>query len=1225
MLEAQEPVACMMRQCLPADTSVAGGIGGQRLCYTLAKGKEAFARCYDPAFPACSPCQTSPPCESFCEAEVFIEQPLGSMCHLDNECGGDPLAACHLGVCRRVLWAGQKCENEDGHNVCIYGGERCVNGRCVGFGTNVACWDGYQEGRDLDCQKGWYCLRAVCVPQLPREHSCRGEHPHECLQGHLCNLAAARPQCVAEYSLEPGVASSDRRLCKSSHLDTRTMECAEVPLYDSSGGECMSAAACVRADGTTGECKCKRWWDGVSLPGYCELLVPDLQQPSSAEFRRYALQGCHHDWPEARCAAELDKLGLLELDGRQGSEDAELEAIVGERTLEFGIVVSQWASKVCKVRCVVSTTKAGDDWQRVLGKGTRVPMHRFECMLALPRHVRGIVRGSFEKKFTGGFMAAVLFYRCFQAAVSAVNVQRQEEKKGIARHEALETQGCVAGGDGSPEKDWQIRKRGRRGLKAELQRAMEGSDSEDEGQAAKAAKLDAFVAPEASDHSHSKWSKPHIAAGIEKLELNWAAKPRLPEEGASPDGEAEKPRPQEEGASPGEEAPKKRRQRKAEKPSLQEDALSPDEEAPRKRRQRKAVPDEADDDQSQGPGRARAQKGPKRARPKAEAKPEFGDEEEPDEESVAAWRRLLAERAGGDDLRLAFALRPMACQELRQLGPERYLGKKKEPGAQPLFNNEGKVNLQFLLASYKASEKRRAEDKDAASPHHPFLLWLVKQARALRLLSRQEVRRGQIPNKRLDQAKSSGYSLADEANLVQASDEEKDRRKDADEREKAGLDALPREVHFPERSTSQFELAESSERLRQQLRSQAERRKEKIKAHSSNGQDLQSMSSILSAPSLSFDWVEPESDEETNPHGILQVDLPPSAKSSDSKRALLRETIQRSMSFKQAEVLTSKATRALTSASLSASSTKSAPLAEANKLAEKMADKLAKAKKSREGPEAQGHPDEGEGAAAEVTASAAEATASGSTASAQPEPPAQPAQPAPPAPEVPVEGAAHPQVADPVDTEVGPVPSEEGGVPEAKGIPLAEQGHDHREEPQRDQTEGDLDISATMPFEVVLDAADRGPGEAPADADAELSATLPFEVVLGDAEATEQTAAKVVEAQAPEEEPQAKATALEESWDATQEAPSSEEADEADLTMAQRRERAWLRHVRKKRREEEDKENKLLKSKAAKAGRGKMAHSMEEEDDDLFLGNRTNRQRSDRKRPALLLGLRGIA
>ena len=33
----------------------------------------------------------------------------------------------------------------------------------------------------------------------------------------------------------------------------------------------------------------------------------------------------------------------------------------------------------------------------------------------------------------------------FQAAVSAVNVQRQEEKKGIARHEALETQGCVAG------------------------------------------------------------------------------------------------------------------------------------------------------------------------------------------------------------------------------------------------------------------------------------------------------------------------------------------------------------------------------------------------------------------------------------------------------------------------------------------------------------------------------------------------------------------------------------------------------------------------------------------------------------------------------------------------------------------------------------------------------------------------------------------------------------
>ena len=236
------------------------------------------------------------------------------------------MAACHFGICRRVLWAGQTCQSQDqglGHDICIYGGERCVNGRCLGFGTNVPCWDGYQEGRDLDCQKGWYCLRAVCVPQLPRSHSCRGEHPHECLQGHLCNLATTPSLCVMEYSLEPGAASSDGRLCKSSHLDTRTMECAKVPLYDSSGGECTSPASCVRADGTTGECKCKRWWDGVSLPGYCELLVPDLQRPSFAEFRRYALQGCHHDWPEARCAAELDKLGLLELVNRERQATAD--------------------------------------------------------------------------------------------------------------------------------------------------------------------------------------------------------------------------------------------------------------------------------------------------------------------------------------------------------------------------------------------------------------------------------------------------------------------------------------------------------------------------------------------------------------------------------------------------------------------------------------------------------------------------------------------------------------------------------------------------------------------------------------------------------------------------------------------------------------------------------------------------------------------------------------
>lgn len=312
-------ISCMMRQCLPEDTS--GSSAGSRLCYTLAEGKESFAQCPETEA-SCSPCQTVPPCESFCEAPVRSELPLGSACHLDRQCGGDPLAACHVGICRRLLWAGQRCGNADGHDRCIYGGERCTDGRCVGFGTNVACWDGYREGRDLDCHKGWYCLRSLCVPQLPRFHSCRGEHPNECLQGHLCNLAASRPQCTAENSLDPGEAANSPRLCRSSHLDVRSMECAAVPLDDSSGGECKASSDCVRADGTVGECVCKRWWNR-GLPGYCELLVPDLQRPALMDFRKRALAGCHHSWPEDRCAAELDKLELLELVKRERQATAD--------------------------------------------------------------------------------------------------------------------------------------------------------------------------------------------------------------------------------------------------------------------------------------------------------------------------------------------------------------------------------------------------------------------------------------------------------------------------------------------------------------------------------------------------------------------------------------------------------------------------------------------------------------------------------------------------------------------------------------------------------------------------------------------------------------------------------------------------------------------------------------------------------------------------------------
>ncbi|CAJ1350043.1 unnamed protein product [Effrenium voratum] len=59
------------------------------------------------------------------------------------------------------------------------------------------------------------------------------------------------------------------------------------------------------------------------MPGYCELLVPELLRPAFLEFRNYALQGCHHDWPEERCAAELLKMELLEMVKRERQATAD--------------------------------------------------------------------------------------------------------------------------------------------------------------------------------------------------------------------------------------------------------------------------------------------------------------------------------------------------------------------------------------------------------------------------------------------------------------------------------------------------------------------------------------------------------------------------------------------------------------------------------------------------------------------------------------------------------------------------------------------------------------------------------------------------------------------------------------------------------------------------------------------------------------------------------------
>eukprot|EP00435_Cladocopium_sp_Y103_P020716 s529_g5.t1 len=305
-------------------------------------------------------------------------------------------------------------------------------------------------------------------------------------------------------------------------------------------------------------------------------------------------------------------------------------------------------------------------------------------------------------------------------------------------------------------------------------------------------------------------------------------------------------------------------------------------------------------------GRRRGNRGGRNKGPSSE------HEDAADDEAAAAWLQDLEERSP-TDLRDAFGLKPCSPKELRQLPESAFLGGRKTPGALPMYDLEGKVSLQFLLASYKASEKSRERlrgEDSAVDLHRPFLRWLMKKARELQLLNSREVRRGALAPSRLEAAAKSGeWRLSLEQNLAEASDEE-GRQKQAQQRQKAVEEELRKasvkmELNFPQPKMTAPAAPEghATALLKERLSRQLESKKDKIEALSSHGQDLQTMAERLMAPSLSFDWDEPESDEDDNSKGILQVDLPAAAAHPEGRRALLREQIQRSVSFKQAKEL----------------------------------------------------------------------------------------------------------------------------------------------------------------------------------------------------------------------------------------------------------------------------------------------------------------------------------
>lgn len=302
---------CTMRNCLPTDNTQ-----NPPLCYVKTALAESYAKCSDNQ--VCDACLEEPPCESFCASQPRAMRQLGESCMHDWECAGGPFARCLQRICRKALHTFQYCVTDNPHDICIFGQKSCFRNKCQGLKTGDYCWEGYPEGRDIDCNPGWYCFLGKCTPQLPKGHECTGQHPRDCIRGYRCNMAMEVPRCTRQYTLDIGEASSEGSLCKSNHVDPRVGVCAAIPAVLFSGEkpvvlsqDCYEDTDCPRADGSLGQCRCKIWWEGEGAPGYCELAVQDSNRPAFKRFWARSMTGCHHDWDEDRCAIEIGREDTL--------------------------------------------------------------------------------------------------------------------------------------------------------------------------------------------------------------------------------------------------------------------------------------------------------------------------------------------------------------------------------------------------------------------------------------------------------------------------------------------------------------------------------------------------------------------------------------------------------------------------------------------------------------------------------------------------------------------------------------------------------------------------------------------------------------------------------------------------------------------------------------------------------------------------------------------------
>eukprot|EP00746_Dinoflagellata_sp_MGD_P167075 gnl/MRDRNA2_/MRDRNA2_97413_c0_seq1.p1 gnl/MRDRNA2_/MRDRNA2_97413_c0~~gnl/MRDRNA2_/MRDRNA2_97413_c0_seq1.p1 ORF type:complete len:1039 (-),score=276.94 gnl/MRDRNA2_/MRDRNA2_97413_c0_seq1:77-3193(-) len=272
---------------------------------------------------------------------------------------------------------------------------------------------------------------------------------------------------------------------------------------------------------------------------------------------------------------------------------------------------------------------------------------------------------------------------------------------------------------------------------------------------------------------------------------------------------------------------------------------------------------------------------------------------------------------------------------IARLPIDRFLGKKSlKQGGRPLFDDDKKVNLHFLIGLYKELQK---DDGVAGEEDHMKVRFLVREAVRLRIITSAEANRGRIPADRLKKVALCGYNLNHSGAQVKEADPDADSGAEESLISSTTAKAL-QELRFPSKKRvvqpkpppkeqesglpdhkplgqdaqdvahktddnddgsidSEDERRAQRERLgvmSGSLRSRANDRRNQILTADANKVDLEDAADQLMGPSLSFDWG--NNDEEDD----LQIEAP-GEKGKTDMRKLMQDELRRKMQQQKAQ------------------------------------------------------------------------------------------------------------------------------------------------------------------------------------------------------------------------------------------------------------------------------------------------------------------------------------